>query len=514
MSLIHGEGITAKIIEIGSPVQQLEQSRIKGRKIVLCHGVFDLLHIGHLRHLSAAKKFGDLLVVSITADLYVNKGPNRPVFNQFLRAEALASLEVVDFVLITPGDTALGALSFIRPNYYIKGGDYEDEKSDATGNIQREREAVESFGGVLRFTNEIVFSSSQLINEHLSTHSEEIRQWLKNLGTKFSLEEILSWLDRITSLRVLIVGEVIIDQYTDCEALGKSSKDPVLCFTVGSTVSQAGGALAVASHCVGLGLDTTVVSGMSRVNFEDLEIKRIQDLGIDLQIVDTYPRPTIRKNRLTDNRTGTKVLELYEMDDSVLPELLRLEFIKKIELAAKDADVVIVTDYGHGLISDDVITRLTALPVFLALNVQSNAGNRGFNSVSRYPRADFVTLNGAEASLEARRRHADLTKFIPKLQNDLNSKSVLVTLGADGLDLYVGMGKPVHAPALANFVRDRVGAGDAVLSVTALLATVEAPPEVIGLIGNLVGAWAISFVGNEKSLNRGTLIKQIISTLK
>jgi bifunctional ADP-heptose synthase (sugar kinase/adenylyltransferase) len=217
---------------------------------------------------------------------------------------------------------------------------------------------------------------------------------------------------------------------------------------------------------------------------------------------------------LTDSRTGAKVLELYEMDDSALSGSLELDFIKLIEENAKNADIIIVTDYGHGLITDAVISKLTAMPVFLALNVQSNAGNRGFNSVSRYPRADFVTLNGAEANLEARRRHADLMKFIPKLQLDLGSKSVLVTLGAGGLDLYTGQDKPVHAPALANYVRDRVGAGDAVLSATALLSKVQAPPEVIGLIGNLVGAWAISFIGNEKSLERGALIKQIVSTLK
>ena len=509
-----GEIMYSKIIEVDDPNSYLDQARLSDKKIVLCHGVFDLLHIGHLRHLSAAKKFGDLLVVSITADAFVNKGPSRPVFNQYLRAEALAALEVVDFVLITPSDTALGAISFVKPDCYVKGSDYEDEKSDATGNIKREREAVESFGGVLRFTNEIVFSSSQLINEHISTHPLEVKQWLRNLDNKHSLEDILSWLDRITSLRVLIVGEVIIDQYTECDALGKSSKDPVLCVSLGATVSHAGGALAVAAHCAGLGLKTTVVTGMSRTNLTDFEIKHVQDLGVDLQIVDTYPRPTIHKNRLTDSRTGAKVLELYEMDDSALADSLELIFINLIEENAKNADLIIVTDYGHGLISDAVIAKLTAMPIFLALNVQSNAGNRGFNSVSRYSRADFVTLNGAEANLEARRRHVDLKKFIPKLQLDLGSKSVLVTLGADGLDLYVGQNDPVHAPALTSFVRDRVGAGDAVLSATALLTKVQAPPEVIGLIGNLIGAWAISFVGNEKSLERGTLIKQIVSTLK
>jgi bifunctional ADP-heptose synthase (sugar kinase/adenylyltransferase) len=175
---------------------------------------------------------------------------------------------------------------------------------------------------------------------------------------------------------------------------------------------------------------------------------------------------------------------------------------------------MIVADYGHGLISDVSIKALTDLPFFLAVNTQVNAGNRGFNSVSRYPRADFVTLNGLEAGLEVRRRHVDLVTFIPALQVRLGAAGILVTLGGAGLDLYSQDGSISHAPALAPFVTDRVGAGDAVLTVTALLSAVGAPPVLIGFLGNLVGAWAVSFLGNEQSLDRATLSKAILSTLK
>jgi sugar/nucleoside kinase (ribokinase family) len=148
------------------------------------------------------------------------------------------------------------------------------------------------------------------------------------------------------------------------------------------------------------------------------------------------------------------------------------------------------------------------------VNTQVNAGNRGFNSVSRYPRADFVTLNGLEAGLEVRRRHVDLGTFIPALQVTLGAAGILVTLGGAGLDHYSQDGSISHAPALAPFVTDRVGAGDAVLTITALLASVDAPPALIGFLGNLVGAWAVSFRGNEQSLDRATLSKAILATLK
>lgn len=494
--------------------ERLDVSRAEGLQIAMCHGVFDLLHPGHLRHLARAKELADVLVVSITADRFVNKGPGRPAFTENLRAEALASLESVDFVMITPDATALPAISAIKPHFYVKGGDYVDEDTDVTGNIRRERELVESYGGELVHTDEIVFSSSELINRYLPQHSDAAGEWIARIREQFSIEEVQAWLDRVAALRVVVVGETIIDVYTQCEALGKASKDPVLCFSRGPSVSHAGGILAVAGHSAGLGATTTAITGINHRNQEDPGLGLLRRRGVDLRSVDINPRPTIRKERLIDKRTGARVLEIYEMDDSPLPWKEEKNFIQEIIDAATDADVVIVADYGHGLISDASIRALTELSLFLAVNTQVNAGNRGFNSVSRYPRADFVTLNGLEAGLEVRRRHVDFSTFIPAMRVRLGAAGILVTLGGSGLNLYSQDGSIIHAPALAPFVTDRVGAGDAVLTITALLSAVGAPPALIGFLGNLVGAWAVSFLGNEKSLDRATLSKAIMSTLK
>lgn len=506
--------LNSKIINISSLGDEFEAKRSQGLTIAMCHGVFDLLHPGHLRHLAHAKKLADILVVSITADRFVGKGPGRPAFAESLRAESLASLESVDFVMITPDATALPAISAVRPNVYVKGGDYTDEDADVTGNIRRERELVESLGGKLVHTDDIVFSSSELINRYLPQHSDVANEWLARIREQFSIEEIQFWLDRVADLRVVVVGEAIIDVYTQCEALGKASKDPILCFSRGSSVSHAGGILAVAAHSSGLGANTTVVTGINHADHAAPEIWGLLQRGVDLRAINIDPRPTIRKERLIDSRTSAPVLELYDMDDSPLPTEVEQEFIRGLREAATNADVVIVADYGHGLISDSSIQALAELPAFLAVNTQVNAGNRGFNSVSRYPRADFVTLNGSEARLEVRRRHVDLGTFVPSLQDKLGAVGVLVTLGGSGLDLYSLDGSISHAPALAPFVRDRVGAGDAVLTVSALLAAVGAPPVLICFLGNLVGAWAVSFLGNEQSLDHATLNKAIISTLK
>src|SRR3989338_10947382 len=93
----------------------------KGKRIVQCHGVFDLIHLGHIRHFNLAKKEGDILVVSVTRDKYVKRGPGRPIFNEHLRAEALASLAVTDYVCIVDSPTAVECIKVLKPHVYAKG---------------------------------------------------------------------------------------------------------------------------------------------------------------------------------------------------------------------------------------------------------------------------------------------------------------------------------------------------------------------------------------------------------
>lgn len=117
------------------------------QKVVLCHGVFDLLHVGHVRHLQAAKRFGGLLVVTVTPDRYVFKGPGRPVICEADRAEMLAALACVDCVAVNRWPTAVPLIEVLRPAVYCKG---DDSRGDA---LRAEREAVEAVGGRLVFTN-------------------------------------------------------------------------------------------------------------------------------------------------------------------------------------------------------------------------------------------------------------------------------------------------------------------------------------------------------------------------
>ena len=150
-----------KILSFQKLSQKLK--KIRKKKIVLCHGVFDLLHIGHIKHLKKAKQQGDILLVTITPDKFVNKGPGRPVFNEFLRAEAISSIEAVDYVVINDTKTAIKPIRLLKPNIYCKGKDYKKAKDDLSGQITNETKELKKINGKIFFTDEPTFSSSKLI---------------------------------------------------------------------------------------------------------------------------------------------------------------------------------------------------------------------------------------------------------------------------------------------------------------------------------------------------------------
>ena len=154
-----------KILELDVLAEKLAGLKSRGKKIVHCHGCFDMMHLGHIKYFQASKKMGDVLVVTVTPDQFVDKGPDRPVFDQNLRAESIAALESVDYVAVNRWPTAEETLRLLLPNYYVKGQEFE-KLHDKTGKIHKEVEVVRQIKAEMRFTHEIVFSSSELIKEH------------------------------------------------------------------------------------------------------------------------------------------------------------------------------------------------------------------------------------------------------------------------------------------------------------------------------------------------------------
>ena len=484
-----------------------------GRILVQCHGVFDLLHAGHVAHLTEARSFGDVLIVTVTPDRFVNKGPGRPVFKQADRARLLAELRVVDYVLVTESPTAMEAIAAVRPDVFVKGPDYANEEDDVTGNISLERAAVEAAGGRFVVTAAPTMSSSALINAHSSPHGPEALEWLSRFKLGHTSSETVGFLHRAAQLRVLVIGEAIVDEYVTCEAMGKSSKDPVLAFREIVRETQYGGSLAIANHCAGLGADVTVIA---RVGAEDGHAQGIRDAladRVNASLVESASEPTIVKRRFIDSLTENRVFETYKMRDEP-PEVEDDQAVQAALLSALSGmDVVLVADYGHGLITPGVLKILASATGVVAVNTQSNAGNRGFNTITRHERADLICLNGAEVALELRTRHLTIQELAPELGRKTGAHSIVVTDGARGLVCFSSRDGVISVPALATLVRDRVGAGDAVFAVSALLYAAGAPLSIVGLFGNLAGASVIADLGNRVSVNATDLERHCVALL-
>ena len=505
-----------KILSLAGLASATRSLRNDGVKVVQAHGTFDLLHLGHVRHLEAAAKLGDALVVTITADRYINKGPGRPVFSELLRAEMLAALEIVSYVAIIDAADAIPAIEAIRPMVYAKGQDYQNPEGDVTGKIVFERETVERHGGEICFTQEITLSSTELINRHFNVFEPNVRQHLSSLREDGALDAILGAIDSIKDYHVVFVGDTIIDEYQYVLPMGKPPKEHIIATRHQNHETFAGGVIAAANHVASFCRHVDVITGLGgHESHEDL-IRDSLKPNVRLHTIIRPGVPTTLKRRFVDPNSVRKLFEVYHMNDEPLTADLDNELGALIDAICPNANVVIATDFGHGLIGQHMVERLIKTSQFLAVNTQSNSANLGYNLITRYPHADFICIDAPEARLALSDRISPNDTIVRRLSNRLPScPHIIVTTGKDGCVTYDRANETTHTiPAVAHRIIDTVGAGDAFLSVTAPLVACGLSMELAGFVGNVVGALKVEIIGHRSSIEKSALIKAITGLLK
>lgn len=491
-----------------------EKNRSLGKKIVLCHGAFDLMHTGHIKYLQRARKEGDFLIVTITADEFVNKGPGRPVFGEQLRAENIAALQCVDIVTINNAPTALPAIEAFKPNLYVKGIEYQNEDADVTGNIKRERLAVEANGGNIFFTDEITFSSSSLLNEHFGVFTPETKSFLESFSAMHSPEEIHRLVDSLANLRVAVIGDAIVDQYHYVSTLGQTGKGNVLAVQYESEEQFAGGSVAVANHVSSFVKDVTLVTALGDIDSHEEFIRTRLENNVEL-IMDYFEgAPTVTKRRFVDNDLN-KFFEVYFYKESPSLNLKGAKILKWLEKNISNYDLVIVADFGNGFMSQEMVNLVTHKSQFLAVNTQINSGNRGYNAINRYSRANFVSLNEPELRLAAHNRHDGLDEVCDKVAKMVRSEYLSVTRGTKGVVMLDSSHQEFNrTPALSSRVIDRVGAGDAYLSLSSLCLAKRIKPKIANFVGSVAAAMDVQIVCNRKPIAVVDLKKYITTLLK
>lgn len=504
-----------KIVSLDRMAEIVRTDREAGETVVLCHGVFDLMHMGHVRHLEAARREGTKLCVTLTGDRFVNKGPGRPIFAEGLRAEMLAACQYVDWVAVNPAPTAENVLDTVRPSVYVKGSDYENPEDDITGKIRAEKDMVESHGGRLVFTKDITFSSSTLINRYLDVYDPPLRDFLDGLRAENAGARIAEHMERIKSYKVLMVGDTIIDEYQYVEGLERSSKEQLVATLFKNREMFAGGVIAAANHLADLVAEVEIVTVLGDEDSHEALIRSVLKPNVVLTAVHRPLAPTTRKIRFIEPTYVRKLFEVYHMDDRRLDAAVEAELNRCLAARVPAADLVVVTDFGHGMMTPSSIDLVEARSKFLTVNTQTNAGNLGFNLVTKYHRADYVCIDHREARFATAAKYCDAAELagdrIPAL---IDCETLIITTGFHGCLTWRRDAEVQRVPAFTKQVVDTVGAGDALLAVTAPLVASGCPMHLVGFVGNAAGAIKVGIVGHRASVDKVSLLKFITTLLK
>lgn len=437
-------------------------------KTVLVHGCFDLIHCGHIQHFEAAKAFGDRLVVSVTTDRFVAKGPGRPVFSVEIRAKVLRALAIVDDVIISDYPTAVQSIQSVKPDFYVKGPDYKDLD---TPDLRSEIEAVESVGGKFVCTDEPTYSSSTLANRFFVNWTEDQQRVINQVKELGGMEAIEAALQKIKNeLNVLIVGECIWDVYRFVKPENLSSKSPTISAKIINEESYQGGAWAITKHIMSFCKVSQVLSGK-----EHDKIRYISE----------------------DN--GQRLFEVTDIQNEIP--------VKPEDIEHYRHNLLLVADFGHGLIPGTLTTK-----EFKALNVQTNSSNYGFNSLKKHKSFDYLVCDLRELRLAYQDKTTDPCDL--GLWASLEYKRpIAVTLGKNGSAFFLN-GETYKCPAFCDNVVDAIGAGDAFLAITSLLVRTKAHPVLVGFLGNVFAGLKAKILGNKMSVTKESLIRTCAAILK
>ena len=506
---------TNKILSLEDLANLAKIKQEEGKQVVLCNGAFDLIHSGHIRHLQSSQKNGDVLFVTVTCDKHIQKGPGRPVFPEKLRAETLAALPYVDCIAINHTPDAVEPISLIKPQFYVKGRYLKNASDNFTvDTLLREKKALEAVNGKLLFTSDLMYSSTGILNEHFGIFSPEAREYLKNLNSQFNKTDIIDEIKSLNKLNVLIIGDAIIDEYLYTTGLGQSAKGTHLSVKYDFTERFAGGSIAVANHISEFANSVTLVTALGKENSHEEFIRSKLAPNVKPIFIYFSDAPTVVKQRFVDGDLN-KLFEVYHYNEAPSPDGLNKEACPWLKKNTRDFDVVFFFDFGKRFISPKSDYVLCKEAQFLAVNTQVNSGNRGYHAINRYPRANFISLNGPELRMATHNRNDPLEVLAEEIAAKTQADFFAVTLGSKGaILLETNKKKLCKAPILSTTVLDRIGAGDAFLSLAALCLGGGLPVEIALFVGSAAAALDVQIICNREYIYPENLYKYFDTLLK
>lgn len=479
----------------------------QGKRVVLYYGDFDILHGDLINSITDGASRGDVLFVMLSSDCNRKSDPSRPTFSETKRLQTLCALEVITAVAVNTCDSTFDALQLLLPDVYIV------DRECVNGHLKLEQAFAQEKG--------IEYAVEDIKHLRINTrgegpiHSRDAELFLKSFSQQHTSDEIISLLESLRGMNVLVIGETIIDEYYFCEALGKTGKEPILAAIPHSFERWCGGACAVANHVANFCDNVHLYSMIGEKNPQEEFIREKLLPNITPEFFVKENSPTVTKTRYLDEFGLQKMFEVYQMNDAPLSLDEEDRCFKRLSNSVSDFDAVIIADYGHGMLSNRLRSKISSQAKFLAVNTQTNAGNFGYNKINNYPSADYVCLTHREYALSAGEKHGNSRELAEQACRSMKCKSVMLTKGKYG-NLYYRPGEALsETPAFAvGKVTDRIGAGDAVFSLTSLCVSQNAPGNVIGFLGNVIGAEAVMTICNKEPVHPASLYRRISSLME
>lgn len=463
-------------------------------KVIMCHGTFDVVHPGHVRHLLYAKTKADILIASLTADIHINKGTLRPYVPENLRAINLAALEMVDYVIIDKNPTPVQNIKKIQPDFFAKGYEYNPKEK----NIKTDEEikTIESYGGEMIFTpGDIVYSSSALINmAPPSIATDKLINLLNSENITF--EFLKKTINSLSDIKVHVIGDTIVDSFTQCSMAGGMTKTPTMSVKFEEKKDYVGGAGVVAKHLKAAGANVTFTTMLGDDELKSFVLNDLKRFKVKVQSVIDKTRPTTNKNAIIVS--DYRLLKLDTLDNRVINHKILDKFEHLIKNTQTDA--VVFSDFRHGIFNKETIPTLTkAIPKKTFKVADSQVASR-WGNILEFKGFDLITPNEREARFSLGDQDSILRPLALNLFKQSKVKTLILKCASRGvIGCRINKNPSKVFFTIDSFTKnpkDPVGAGDALLAYSTLALIKTKNSVVSTIIGNLAAAVECEFDGN------------------
>jgi rfaE bifunctional protein kinase chain/domain len=465
------------------------------RSVVMCHGSFDVVHPGHLRHLLYAKSKAQVLVVSVTADVHISKGELRPHVPQDLRAASLAAYEFVDFVVIDGNATPIANLRALQPDYFVKGYDYSAVGPNTR--TDEEQRTVTAYGGKMIFSpGDFVLSSTRLIRSAPpDIRFERLLSVMERANITF--DDLRRTLASVTGISVCVLGDTIIDSYTRCSMIGGQTKTPTVSVLFESLEHFVGGAGIVAKHLAVAGAQVEFLTLLGDDELGHFAVDDLETAGVVIRPIIDKSRPTTDKNSFLVDQY--RLLKVDTLDNRPIDGSILARFGEMLQKA--QADVFVFSDFRHGIFNRASIPELTNCIPAKSFKVADSQVASRWGNITDFVGFNLITPNEREARFSLGDQDSNIGSLAHAVMHEARSEVLILKLGERGtmtmtLSQSQRAGGRFQLDSFTSSAVDPVGAGDALLAYAALALKVSKSPEQAAILGSIAAACECEVDGN------------------